>query len=363
VDFHNYFQCIPAETIFRPERRALKPVVEGMQTAIVTTDGQEIVVDEHARVKVQFHWDRYGKYDFQSSCWIRVSQVHAGKGWGMIDIPRKDEEVLVSFIDGDPDRPLITGRVYNGDNPVPFSLQGGGNNVRNKTRRGNTTRTVGGGGYNEMSMDDTPGAEEIRIHGQHDMNTVVGHDESHTVGNDRQAMVGHDETMSVLNNQSLTVGNDQVVSVGNNRQTSVGANDLECVEGAQTVNVAADQSTNVGASQNNQIAANQSNRVGNRQSNRIGVAKNSLIGAMANEMVGFVKTVNVGVAMNTIVGALNSEQTGGVKHIIAGTKFQVVCGASSLTMDAGGNITLQGTNILIDSSGPTKINGGPIDLN
>ena len=87
--------------------------MEGPQTAIVATDGQEIVVDEHARVKVQFHWDRYGEKDVNSSCWIRVSQVHAGAGWGMIDIPRKDEEVIVSFLDGDPDRPIITGRVYN----------------------------------------------------------------------------------------------------------------------------------------------------------------------------------------------------------------------------------------------------------
>ena len=99
-DFTNEFKCIPAETAFRPHRGTVKPVVEGPQTAIVTTDGQEIVVDEHARVKVQFHWDRYGQKDVNSSCWIRVSQVHAGKGWGMIDIPRQHEEVIVSFLDG-----------------------------------------------------------------------------------------------------------------------------------------------------------------------------------------------------------------------------------------------------------------------
>ena len=114
TDFHNEFRCIPAETIFRPKRRAVKPVVEGPQTAIVATDGQEIVTDEHARVKVQFPWDRYGNKDINSSCWLRCSQVHAGTGWGMIDIPRKGEEVIVNHLEGDPDRPLITGRLYNG---------------------------------------------------------------------------------------------------------------------------------------------------------------------------------------------------------------------------------------------------------
>ena len=136
-DFSNSFRCIPAETTFRPPRVSRKPIIEGPQTAIVVTDGQEIIVDEHARVKVQFHWDRYGQKDVNSSCWIRVSQVHAGKGWGMIDIPRQGEEVIVSFLDGDPDRPIIIGRVYNGDNPPPFGLKGAGDNSKHRTRRGN----------------------------------------------------------------------------------------------------------------------------------------------------------------------------------------------------------------------------------
>ena len=183
TDLHNEFVCIPAETVFRPKRTTQKPVVDGPQTAIVATDGQEIVVDEHARVKVQFHWDRYGQKDVNSSCWIRVSQHHAGKGWGMIDIPRQDEEVIVSFLDGDPDRPIITGRVYNGDNQPPFSMKGAGDNKKNKTRRGNTTKSYEAGGYNEMTMDDTAGEEEIRIHAQFDMNSVVENDETLTVHN------------------------------------------------------------------------------------------------------------------------------------------------------------------------------------
>jgi type VI secretion system secreted protein VgrG len=220
-DFQNTFKCIPAETAYRPPRKTTKPVVEGPQTAIVTTDGQEIVVDEHARVKVQFHWDRYGQKDVNSSCWIRVSQVHAGQGWGMIDIPRQHEEVIVGFLDGDPDRPIITGRVYNGDNAPPFGLKGAGDNKTNKTRRGNTTKTYEGSGYNEMTMDDTEGKEQIRIHAQYNMDTVVENDETHTVH--------HDRTKKVDNNESNTIGVDQSSEVGNNRSMSVGVNHDESI--------------------------------------------------------------------------------------------------------------------------------------
>lgn len=346
--------CIPADRIFRPDRQATKPFVQGPQTAIVSTNGEEIMVDEHGRVKVQFHWDRYGQFDDASSCWIRVSQTHAGQGWGEMDIPRQHEEVIVSFIEGDPDRPIITGRVYNGLNRPPFDLAGS-NNGTNKTRRGNATQTVGGGGFNEMSMDDTPGKEQIRINAQYDLNTTVGNDQTHAVGNNRDLTVGNNESKSVTVDQSL--------KVGANRAVEVGANHMETVAVAQTVNVGADQSTTVGGSQNNNISANQKTSIGSRQSTQVGLMRNETIGAIANEMVGFTKTINVGVAMNTLVGALNAEETAGIKFIKAGTKFQVECGASKLTMDAAGKITLEGVSLLLKGSGSVKVAGGVIDLN
>jgi len=356
--YENQFTCIPKEMQFRPRRETPRPQLSSIQTAVVVGPrGEEIYTDEFGRVKVQFHWDREGRWDENTSCWIRVSQSHAGRGFGGIDIPRVGEEVIVSFLEGDPDRPLITGRVYHQEAMPPFSLPG------EKTRSGIKTKTYKGKGFNEMSMDDTPGKEQIRIHGEHNLDAVVKNNETHTIGKDRQKMIGNDETVSIINNQSIKIGNDQVLDVGNNRSTTVHANHMESVKAAQTVSVGADQTIKVGASQNNKITANQSTSIGSKQSTDIGLAKNEMVGAMANELVGFIKTVNVGVAMNTIVGALNSEQTGGVKHIVAGTKFEVVCGASSLTMDSGGKITIKGTNILIDSSGPTKINGAPIDLN
>ncbi len=295
VSYHNYFQAIPAGTVFRPERRAAKPVIEGIQTAIITTDGknEEIVVDEHGRVKVQFHWDRYGKRDFHSSCWIRVSQVHAGKGWGMMDIPRQNEEVIVSFIDGDPDRPLITGRVYNGDNPVPFGLKSS-DNAKNKTRRGNMTKTYMGQGYNELSMDDTPGKEQLRVNAQYNMNS--------NVNNDQTLDVGHDQIETVGNNRTRTVGINESVSIGQNSSETVGKN--------------------------------------------------------KNLNVGETYAITTGSHLTETVGGSSSETISKIKSINAGDEIAIVCGAAKLVLKKDGSILLEGKNIVIKGSGKITAKAG-----
>jgi len=158
---------------FRPRRQSPQPLLSSIQTAVVVgPKGEEIYTDEYGRVKVQFHWDREGKKDENTSCWVRVCQVHAGKGFGGIDIPRVGEEVVVSFLEGDLDRPLITGRVYHKESMPPFGLPGA------KTVSGMKTQTYKGKGHNEMSMNDTPGKEKINIHAQYDMATTVKHDHS-----------------------------------------------------------------------------------------------------------------------------------------------------------------------------------------
>jgi type VI secretion system secreted protein VgrG len=348
-DFRNEFKCIPSETTFRPPRNTPKPVVEGPQTAIVATDGQEIVVDEHARVKVQFHWDRYGQKDINSSCWIRVSQVHAGKGWGMIDIPRQNEEVIVSFLEGDPDRPIITGRVYNGENQSPYGLKGAGDNSKNKTRRGNTTKSYESGGYNEMTMDDTAGQEQIRIHGQNNMDTTVQ----------------NDQTVTVNNNRTKTIAVDETNSIGNNRMMSIGVND--------TASVGTDQSLTVGSNQTVSVGATQSTSVGSMQTNNVGMVQNEMIGIAGNQMIGVAKAVTVGAIQNQAVGAMSTEQVGLIKNTIVGSeykisvgsKFEISCGASKIIMESSGKITIEApAEMLIKGGGATiQMAGGIIDLN
>ena len=161
--YQNTFLCMPLATPFRPPRVTPRPVVQGSQTAeVVGVPGEEIFTDPYGRVKVQFHWDREGKRNEQSSCWIRVSQPWAGKGWGSVSIPRIGQEVVVDFLEGDPDQPIIIGRVYNAEQAPPYTLPAGGvvSGIKSNS-------TKGGGGYNEIALDDTKGKELIRIHGQY----------------------------------------------------------------------------------------------------------------------------------------------------------------------------------------------------
>jgi type VI secretion system secreted protein VgrG len=219
MHYRNTFACMPDAVVFRPERITRRPVVEGPQTAVVVgPPGEEIYPDEYGRVKVQFHWDREGKRDESSSCWIRVSQIHAGQGWGAMDIPRIGEEVIVDFLEGDPDRPIITGRVYNGENMPPFALPA------EKTRRGNKTKTYKGSGYNEMTMDDTPGKEQIRTNAQYNMDTAVGNNKTLIVGVDKSAEIGNNDTTKVGHDSTESVGNNKLVQVGNNMNVNVGKN-------------------------------------------------------------------------------------------------------------------------------------------
>lgn len=199
--YSNLFYAVPSDITYRPQRKTHRPVVEGVQTAIVTgPSGEEIYTDKYGRVKVQFHWDRLGKKDDKSSCWIRVSQPAAGSGWGAVDIPRIGHEVIVDFVEGDPDQPIITGRVYHGTNLPPYTLPD------NKMVHGMKSNTTpGGGGFNEISMNDTQGKELLTIHAQKDMNAKIENNMSTSVGAARSLSVGDTDTVTITKDSSVTV--------------------------------------------------------------------------------------------------------------------------------------------------------------
>jgi len=215
-EYQNRFRLLPRNVPFRPRRITPKPVMQGTQTAIVTgRQSTEVDPDEFARVKIRFHWDRHGETNASSSCWVRVSQPWAGGNWGAMSIPRNGQEVIVDFLDGDPDLPIITGRVYNGDQMPPYALPAGA------SRMGMKSQTLHGDGYNEMSIDDTAGSERIILHAQHNMITTVGNDESIGVTNNRVESVGVDERVEI--------GNNRLERVGNNKSTTVtNAYNMEC---------------------------------------------------------------------------------------------------------------------------------------
>lgn len=202
--YRNEFVCIPHQTPFRPSRRTLAPLVEGCQTAIVVgPQNEEIYTDKYGRVKVQFHWDRLGKKNEQSSCWIRVSQSSAGKDWGAISIPRIGQEVVVDFLEGNPDRPLITGRVYNAATMPPYTLPAGADMMGFKSNS-----TKGGGGYNEIVIKDGKGSELIRIHAQKDMETKVLHDQKEVVKSNKNLHIVQELRTLVEQKVSHTVKGD-----------------------------------------------------------------------------------------------------------------------------------------------------------
>ena len=215
------FVAMPASQQFRPRRRTRKPFVQGPQTAfVVGPAGEEIFTDELGRVRVQFHWDRRGKNDQHSSCWIRVSQYWAGKGWGSIHIPRIGHEVIVDFLEGDPDQPIVVGRVYNGTNVPPYSLPD------NKTQSGVKSRSSLQGtpdNFNEIRFEDKKGEEEINVHAERNLSTSVENDESRSVGHDRSTTVDHDDVLTVKHDRKIIVkeGNETHVIEKGQRSTNV----------------------------------------------------------------------------------------------------------------------------------------------
>lgn len=211
------FTLMPVERQFRLLRNTPKPIIQGPQTAIVVgKSGEEIWTDEHGRVKVLFHWDRYGKADETSSCWIRVSQEFAGKKWGSMQIPRVGHEVIVSFLEGDPDRPLITGRVYNGDNAPPYDPKQFGTVTAWKTNS-----SKGGGGFNELRFEDKKDEEQVFLHAQKNMDIRVLNDRFETVMNNRHLVVEVDKFDHVKNERHVTVDADDFETFGADRHVKV----------------------------------------------------------------------------------------------------------------------------------------------
>jgi type VI secretion system secreted protein VgrG len=225
--YRNEFTVTERAQPFRAEAVTLRPVMRGLQTAtVVGPEGEEVYTDEHGRVKVQFHWDRADPYDETSSCWVRVSQLWAGNGWGSMFLPRIGHEVLVDFIEGDPDRPVVTGRVYHGDNKPPYPLPADKTKTTIKS-----DSSLGGGGFNELRFEDLKGQEEVFLHAQKDLNEVVLNDNSRTVT--------ANQTFSVGGNQSFTITKDRSVTV------SEGDESLTVTTGKSTTSIEKDRGVTV----------------------------------------------------------------------------------------------------------------------
>jgi len=231
--YSNAFACIPMGLPFRPLRVTPRPVVHGSHTAtVVGPAGEEIFTDKYSRVKVQFHWDREGKQDSDSSCWVRVGSPWAGKQWGMIHIPRIGQEVIVDFLEGDPDQPIIVGSVYNADQMPPYKLPD------NKTQSGVKSRSSLNGSsanFNEIRFEDKLGSEEFVIHAEKDMLESVEHDTTEYVGNDRTLKVEQNQTEWVGADKNARVQGNFLEKVDGDVSLTVGGKHHETVSGVYSI--------------------------------------------------------------------------------------------------------------------------------
>ncbi|MFO0761425.1 MAG: type VI secretion system tip protein TssI/VgrG [Byssovorax sp.] len=377
-----------SESRFRPARVTPRPRIYGTQTAFVTADpsspGAEINVGgppgaEIGCVRVRFHWDRdaarLGKEP--SSCWVRVSQLFAGPGQGGMFHPRVGTEVIVDYEDGNPDRPIVVGRVYNGANVAPGLAVGASSFSTMKTYT-----SPGGGKYNEFSFEDGPGKEEVKLHAAHDWNSECGHDRSESVANDSSSSVGANRSESTAINYTKTVGSNSMVVIGANSSETVGANQSLSVGGNQTALIAGNQSEQIGENQSLHVSGNQSSTIdGSRDATVTGSDTQTITGA----------TLLHSSTSQTMTAPTQAFQADGLQ-VMKCSDHEVICdifhvnssgpatidckpftvtSGSSATVTASAAITLtgnpialsSGSTVTIDASGAITITGGPVTVN
>ncbi len=249
--YSNDFISIPSSVVFRPERKTPRPVVKGIQTAVVVgPKDEEIYTDKYGRIKVQFHWDREGKKDDKSSCWIRVASIFAGGQYGSIFTPRIGQEVIVDFLEGDPDQPLITGRVYNGDHMPPYTLPD------EKTKSTiKTNSSIGGDGFNEIRFEDKKGEEQLFIHAEKDVDIRVKNDRRELVGNDRNLVVKRDLKEKIEFDKHVMVEKSEFREVKSDYNLKVGGKKAEEVTGSSSLKVTGNMIESFNANHSENVTA------------------------------------------------------------------------------------------------------------
>jgi len=370
--YGNSFDAMPADVLFRAPQITPDALVDGPQTAMVTgPSGEEIYVDSYGRVKVQFHWDRLGARDDKSSCWVRVSQSHRIAD---LAIPRIGEEVIVDFIEGDPDQPIITGRVYNGTAVTPYSLPA------DKTKSTfKTLSSPGGNGFNELRFEDAAGGEEVYLHAQKDWNIEVLNDRTQSIGHDHKHTVGNDETMEVKHNRERKVGKDESIGIGANQAITVGGghtvavdkDDSLTVKGAQSITVSKDSTTTISGGRTISISKNDNLTVSKDQSITIEGKKSESVNGEHSFSVtkdsdqSYSHNLSVGVEkdFSTDAKAKVELKVGKSYKLEAADEITLECGSAKIIMKKNGDISIEGGKISVKGSGDVTLKGSKIAAN
>ncbi|MDH0292041.1 type VI secretion system tip protein VgrG [Pseudomonas sp. GD04087] len=343
--YRNRFEAIPKATAYRPPRTTSKPRMHTQTAKVVGKAGEEIWTDQYGRIKIQFPWDQQGKNDETSSCWVRVVLPWSGKGFGMQFIPRIGQEVIVTFIDGNPDRPLVTGCVYNGDNALPYALPD------NQTQSGiKTNSSKGGGGFNELRFEDKKDAEEVFLQAQKDMKV--------NVLNDSTATIGHDETLTVQNARTRTVkdGDETITLEKGKRSVAIqtGSDTLD-VKDSRTVTVGADQTHSTGGNYSHKVSGNFELSVDGNLTIKVSGTLTLQSGGSLTLKTDADLAAQAGTSVTSKAGTSLTNQAGTALTNKAGT---------TLTNDAGVSLTNKASaEQTVDGGGMLTIKGGLVKVN
>jgi type VI secretion system secreted protein VgrG len=381
LSYKNEFECIPSALPYRPLRRTAKARVAGAQTAVVVgPKGQEIFTDKYGRVKVQFFWDREGKKDANSSCWIRVATAWAGKRWGITHIPRVGQEVIVDFLEGDPDQPIIVGSVYNADQMPPYLGEGLDSKHKHVPNLSGikTNTTVGGQGYNEIRFDDTKDKQQVYIHGERNLDVRIKNDAMELVLNDRHLIVGQekdgakkgDQFEKVFHDKHLQVMRNQVEQIGGNLELLVGGGDGDgnvdiSIKKDKKELIAANSHFHVKGDQKEKIDGKQHRTVGGDRLETVNGAFHLHVKGACNEKVDGNQSLNVAQNYFEKAGANYALDAGAAIHLKAGATVVIEAGAQ-LTIKAGPSfvvlgpdgVSIQGPMVKINSGGAAGSGGG-----
>ncbi len=338
--YSNHFTCIPADTPFRPPRVSPKPFVQGPQTALVVgKSGEEIWVDQYGRIKVQFYWDRVGQKDEKSSCWVRVSQPWGGKGWGAMWIPRIGQEVVVSFVEGDPDRPLITGRVYNADQTVPYTLP---DHQTVSTFQSRSSKEGATANYNEIRFEDKKQNEQIFINAERDMDQRVEVDSREFVGSNRFLNVGANQVENIGVDKHVNVAANHVEAIGKNMSLNVGTDLMENIGNDQHLNVANNLQENIGKDQHVNVGANVIENIGTDLHLTIGANRVENVGSKLALTIGSDRAESVGGNLDLNIASNRTEQVGSNQSLQVGSNFDHQVG-QNYALTAGQNVSVEGS--------------------
>ncbi len=361
-EYTNEFEAVPSRVPMTPHRKTERPRIRGTQVAIVAgPDGEEIHPDQYGRIKLWYPWDRKAKKDGSDTCWVRVAQNWAGGTWGGQIIPRIGMEVMVAFIDGDPDRPLVTGVVPNPTNSVPYTLPA------NKTKSIFRTQTHKGTGFNELTFEDENGRQEIYMHAQRDHRVHVENSHSKRVDNNQAESIGHNKSIEVGNNHHEVIGGNMTLMVGPNilqKGVTAAMGILRDTVGNVLTDKLGGFTDMLGfLSQATMGEGNMIVGVGKNKAETVMVSSTEIVGAAKATTVGGGYQLTVGGVKNESVAMGSWEEVGQTKVSMIGYKYEIICGKSRLVMERDGTITLEGVKLNIKQDTSVTVTAGKIDMN